>query len=329
MIRNAIVVGLGAIGSALDEHSDDAVALTHASGYELHPDTNLVAGVDPDTERCTAFEDARDVPGYVALEDALEAHEIDLISVCTPPETRETIVEAVVEADIDGILSEKPLAYDVKTAEAIVNRCRAADVVLGVNYFRRYLPSFQIADLKLQAGEIGNIRQAILVYSKGLLTNGSHMIDLARWWFGDAETVTVYQTDDVNGKQGGDDTGGSRCGGGTDAFVKFGDTPCHVVHAGHSAYSHARLDVYGDAGRLQMHDQGRQLRLQKAHESQTYEGFRTLNSASETDTGLEWMCYYAVNDLVSAVDGGPAPACDGEDALETLKISKKLVNEEE
>jgi len=319
MTRNALVVGLGAIGSAIDDNCDDAVALTHASGYELHPETTLLAGVDPDGERLADFEATRDALGYDALEDALDAHDIDLLSVCTPPETHAAVVEAAVDAGVDAILCEKPLASDVETGERIVEQCRDFNVTLGVNYFRRCLPGCQIGRAMLRAGAIGGNRRAVIVYSKDLHANGSHMIDLARWWFGDTGSVAVYGGDDADASKVSDEQG---------AFVTFGDTLCHVVHVDTSAYNHTQLDVYGHEGRLQLLGQGRRLRWQATHESPTFEGFRALGNANEIETGLEWMCYFAVDDLVGAADGGALPACDGEDALETFDLCERLTNED-
>lgn len=307
MTRNALVVGCGAIGSKLDEGTSGEVALTHATGYEMHEGTRLVAGVDPDSDRLSAFSSARGVPGYSEIETALAEHDIDLLSVCTPPQTHAEVVDRALDAGVEGILCEKPLGGDSKTARKIVSQCQSSETALLVNYFRRFLPGCQLARAMLNKGIVGSNRRAVMVYNKGFLNNGSHLIDLARFWFGEAT--------DIN-------TTGAETPDGT---ATFGQTNCHIIHAGNSAYNHLQVDVYGDSGRLQLLDHGRRLEWQTASESPLFEGFRDLGAAGETSTGFEWMCYFVIDEFAAAVDESVSPACDGNDALRTLELCERFL----
>jgi predicted dehydrogenase len=308
MTYNALVVGCGAIGSELDEGTRGEVALSHAAGYELAAEATLVAGVEPDPDRRSAFSSARDVPGYADLETAFAEHNIDIISVCTPAETHAEVVNSALDNDAEGILCEKPIATETETAEAIVSDCRSADTVLGVNYFRRSLPGCRLARAMLRRGLIGDDRRAVLTYNKGFLNNGSHIVDLARWWFGD---LTELQT-----------TGSDA----PDAIATFGQTPSHLVHAGNFSYSHVQVDVYGDRGRLQLLENGRRIRWQTRRASPLFEGFSDLGDPTDSATGFDWMCYFAVTDLITAIEGSTAPACSGEQALQTLQCCERFLD---
>jgi len=305
MPHNAVVVGCGAIGSTLDDAATE-VALTHATGYETHDQTRLVAGVDPSSARRSAFRSSRDAPAYSSVDVALTNHEIDLVSVCTPPETHLEVVERSVSAGVQGVLCEKPLAADSATARRIVDRCRRAGVPLAVNYTRRYLPGCRTARAMLKTGTIDDLHRAVLVYNKGFLANGSHMVDLARWWFGDAEDATVVAGDNP------------------DAILTFGETPTHLVYAGNDAYNHVEVDVYGHEGRVQLVDHSGRLLVSPVRDAPLFDGYRDIGSPSTVQTGIEWMCYFAVNDLVRAVEASEPVACDGEDALKTLELCERL-----
>ncbi len=307
MTHNALVVGCGTIGSKLDEGTAGEVALTHASGYEMHTKTELVAGVDPDSTRLETFSSSRNVPGYTDIETALSEHDIDIVSVCTPPATHRTVIDSVLTADIEGILCEKPLAGESEVATRLASRCQSMDVTLAVNYFRRYLPGCQLGRAMLHRGVVGTKKRVVLTYNKGFLNNGSHVVDLARWWFGN---VTDIETS-------GNET--------PDGVATFGQTSCHLVHAGSSSYNHIQVDVYGDRGRLQLLEQGGRIEWQIAEESPLFNGFEHLGTANTMSTGLEWMCYFVVDDLVAAVEESKPPACDGDDAVQTLKLCERFL----
>ena len=308
MTHNALIVGCGAIGSQLDEGTTGSVALTHATGYKMHGRTRLVAGVDPDPDRLSAFSAARSVAGYTDIETAVAEHDVDIVSVCTPPETHADVIDTVLNADVEAILCEKPIAADSETGERIVSACSSVEIPLIVNYFRRYLPGCQLARAMLRSGIVGTDRRAVLVYNKGFLNNGSHVVDLARWWFGEATELQASGSHQPDG------------------VVTFGQTRCHLVHVGNAAYNHIQADVYGDGGRLQLLDHGRRIAWQPVSDSTLFDGFSELGTATEIATGLEWMCYFVVDDLVTAIEQSAPPACDGETALRTLKLCERFGN---
>lgn len=306
MAHSALVVGCGTIGSTLDEESNGETALTHATAYEMHEESELVGGVDPDQRRREAFAAAREIPAYSALDDALADVDVEVASVCTPPETHASVIEQLLDADVGAILCEKPLTGDSTEAQRVVEACEAQGTILAVNYSRRYIPGCQLASAMLEHGLLGTVSTAVLTYNKGLLDNGSHMVDLARWWFGDAsEAEAVW-------------------GSPPSAVVMFGTTRCHVVHAGSRAYNHVQVDVYGERGRLQLLDHGRRVRWQSVTDSPLFTGFRELGPPEELQSGLEWMCYFAVDDVLQSLEGGTVPACNGDEALRTLELCERL-----
>ena len=58
------------------------------------------------------------------------------------------------------------------------------DLIVCVNYVRRYLPLVNKWRKIISSGEIGKFINGNIIYGKGLLTNGSHFINLAQYWLG-------------------------------------------------------------------------------------------------------------------------------------------------
>ena len=82
------------------------------------------------------------------------------------------------------LLLEKPLA-PLKHAEALKTVCDFySETSVGVNYIRRWLPAVQAWRRRIKAGELGRLLHGYLTYGKGLLSNGSHFVNLAEAWLG-------------------------------------------------------------------------------------------------------------------------------------------------
>ena len=80
------------------------------------------------------------------------------------------------------LLLEKPLAISLEGAKKIKKLCETKpDLIVFVNYVRRYLPLVKKWRDKIISGEIGSFLSGNIIYGKGLLTNGSHFINLAEY----------------------------------------------------------------------------------------------------------------------------------------------------
>ena len=83
------------------------------------------------------------------------------------------------------ILCEKPLSYNLNEAKEMVQICEKRGVSLYVNYMRRADPNVIEIKRRIDCGEILGPIKINAWYSKGILNNGSHLINLASYWIGD------------------------------------------------------------------------------------------------------------------------------------------------
>lgn len=109
------------------------------------------------------------------------------MSVCTPPDARAEIVDAVLAHGVRAIWIEKPLAGGVAAAESIVSACAAADVPLQVNFSRRFDRLHQRVADRVR----GRVLHADFRFSGTLENYGSHAIDLFRWFVGEPVHVST------------------------------------------------------------------------------------------------------------------------------------------
>jgi len=146
------IIGCGFIGVKAPD--------SHLKAYQDCPDTDLVALCDlfPIAKELTAEYDE-----YQYYEDMVENDDLDIVSVCTPPETHCQIV-CDIAPFVKAIYCEKPIALTLEEADKMIDMCHKFGVILQVNHQRRFAP------VKVR-------------FSNGILNYGSHMFDRMRQLF--------------------------------------------------------------------------------------------------------------------------------------------------
>ena len=187
----ALIVGCGNIGGRFDFARAPALPLTHAGAYQRDGRFQLDACVEPDDVRRDEFMRAWRIPaGFRSLEEATDLTDnLDVISICSPTASHATNLEAALALRPRIIFCEKPVSTTLPQAESLVASCARARVPLAVNYTRRWDPD--VADLKrgVDEGRWGPLRAVTGHYNKGLLNNGSHMLDLLHFLLGPLRVV--------------------------------------------------------------------------------------------------------------------------------------------
>ncbi|CAN5841327.1 Gfo/Idh/MocA family oxidoreductase [soil metagenome] len=141
----------------------------------------------------------------------LGEHTFDLVCIATPTFTHAPMTLGALEAGAH-VLCDKPMALNSEEARAMLETAEALGRIHMVDHELRFNPTRQkIKDL-IDSGAIGEVRHVNIVNitpswgdpasrpkddwwslaEKGggrLGANGSHQIDLLRWWFGDVASV--------------------------------------------------------------------------------------------------------------------------------------------
>ncbi|MFC7138058.1 Gfo/Idh/MocA family protein [Halobaculum litoreum] len=128
----------------------------HIPAFTSHPDTRVVAFAERDEPRRRTVQSDRSLPGYEDVASMLSAHDLDVVSICTPPSTHEEIFLAAVDAGCH-VLCEKPLALTAESARRMADAAEAAGVVTQVGYLHRYYRNYQRAMQILSKDLIGDV----------------------------------------------------------------------------------------------------------------------------------------------------------------------------
>lgn len=173
------------------------------------PGSRLLCVVDRDRARA---EEVAARFGAVAIAEAAEVFaraDVGLVVVATPHAALAEVSRAALEAG-KHVFVEKPAGIAAAAVEANVRLAEAKGLKYLVGFNHRFHPAISLARAKLEAGEIGRPLFIRGVYGHGgrpgygdewrgdpkiagggeLLDQGIHLIDLARWFLGEFETVT-------------------------------------------------------------------------------------------------------------------------------------------
>jgi predicted dehydrogenase len=195
----ALIVGCGNVAGGYDLRGAKQAVWTHAKAYQLTPGVELVGVIDSSATTAREFAKAWRVPfSGTKLVPALKKTKPDLVSICSPTNTHAPLIESLCRAGVGAILCEKPIAYDVRSAERAVELCEKTGVLLAVNYQRNWDRYLNHLGGAINQGEFGRTELIRVLYSKGLFHNGSHFVSLLDRWFGELEVRQILHVFDVD-----------------------------------------------------------------------------------------------------------------------------------
>ena len=189
-----LIVGCGNIAGGFDQGRPlGDLPYTHAGAYTRDGRYNLVACVEPDDKRRRDFMNAWNVPaGYRSIEDASDSGSLfDVISICSPTDCHAHDIEIALRMKPKIIFCEKPITTSAAKTEQLIAECNRLNIFFAVNYTRRWDKAISKMQTDIQNNRWGLLRSAVGFYNKGILNNGSHMMDLLHCLIGPLDIIKV------------------------------------------------------------------------------------------------------------------------------------------
>lgn len=171
----------------------------------------LTAVMDVKEERARQVQERYSVPRfYTDLDGILGDKDVDAVMVLTPPHHH---LEPVVASAKAGkhVYCEKPMAPTIEVADEMISACKENRVKLMIAFMKRFNRSFQQVKDIIEDGRLGQVFEVrarwdnaraggsggeayrLTLESGGgfLQEDGSHPIDVCRWWLGDVSEVSA------------------------------------------------------------------------------------------------------------------------------------------
>ncbi len=301
------LVGLGRVGMGYDSQLPEmSHVLSHLRAIQCSPDFRLLAASDPNLDNQRIFTGKTTLPAYTNVEEMLRLHQPDVLIVASPTETHSDVISTALKQSAPrAILCEKPIAGSLYESKRVVDLCAKADVRLFVNFIRRADPGVHEVRKRIEDGRIAMPLKAFVWYSKGMLHNGSHFVDLMTYWMGPVQSARIVSR--------------GRSFGCNDVEPDF-----LLEHQGGSAlfcaakeeyFSHYTVEMLAPNGRLR-YERGGEIVWQGVEMDDNLVEYRRLSHFVQSiPNGMNKYQLHVMNELAQALKGNFHELCTGEDAL--------------
>ncbi len=168
----------------------------------------LAAVAEVDKDRARWVEENYQVPVYADYKEMLEKEDLDAVTVATPDHHHRDVVVAAASMG-KHVLCEKPLATTVQDCREMIDAANKANVLLQVDFHKRYDPEHIAVRERVTAGDFGKILYGSVYMEDRIEVPADwfpnwqpqsspgwflapHFIDLVRWIMGGSNGKTVF-----------------------------------------------------------------------------------------------------------------------------------------
>jgi predicted dehydrogenase len=193
------------------------IAQSYAQAFQGHPDAELVAVADVRLDAAKAVADKFGRPAFDSPASLIESGAgFEAVVICTPPDSHERLTTAFA-ARGKHVLCEKPFTVAPAAARRMAAAARDAGVLLTMASKFRYVPDVTEAKRLVTTGAVGDVilfenaftarvdmsrrwNSDPAVSGGGvLIDNGTHSVDLLRYFLGPLAEVHAVEGKRVQG----------------------------------------------------------------------------------------------------------------------------------
>lgn len=197
------VIGAGGMGAS------------HCKNFHGLEETTLVAVADVNEQTAKDVSEKYDAQPFTDYKKLIRSGDVEAIMIVTPHYFHPPIAEYAARHGVH-VLSEKPIAVSVKAADKMVNACREAGVLLGVNFQNRAVTWRKKVHDLVQGGQLGEIHRISMTvpwyrtqgyYDSGawrgtwkgegggvLMNQAPHSLDQFLWIGGQPQSIQAIAT---------------------------------------------------------------------------------------------------------------------------------------
>lgn len=182
------IIGAGNIAANYDNPTDEHL-LTHAHAISHSTHFNLIGFYDVNQEAARKAAAKWNCSWFQDMNTAISS--ANVVCIAVPDIYHYSVLRQCLEqTSVEAVIVEKPYMATLSEGcniQELLNKC---SIPVILNYSRRFMPEF--GELKRWIDDAaGNLICGNCFYGKGTLHNGSHLIDMMRYFFGDLKVGRV------------------------------------------------------------------------------------------------------------------------------------------
>lgn len=312
---HAGIIGCGQIAGGYNLNCKKGESLTHACSYKQIEGVRITAICDPSAVVRDNFAKKWNVKKvYVSHEEMLMNEKLDIVSICSPAEYHLDAFKSISKnSSIKGIFCEKPLSFDLKEAKKIAELAKGR--IVALNYFRRWNPTLLSLKKNLEENLYGSVSYISVRYTKGLLTNGSHLVDLLYWYFGKPYHIDKYHTHNPQSNDPGVDFKLSFLNGLNAVFLHVPSVP----------YTYIEIDIHTDMGKISIKQRGQKITWSEIVEEPSYNTFNILKEQKIIETEWKDCPTRAIKELIGVIRNGGSLSSSIKNGIDVSEICEKII----
>jgi myo-inositol 2-dehydrogenase / D-chiro-inositol 1-dehydrogenase len=181
--------------------------LQHTRIFAARPDIDFCAIVGRTEEKTKRRAEEFGVRAYQDIDQMLAKEQPDLVSLCLPNQGHFQATLRVIEAGFP-LLVEKPLVFDLREADTLLNEAAKRSLFFAINFNHRYARPVQLAHQAIESGRVGDLTFATWRFGgegssdhphANLIETQCHGFDMLEWLCGPIDSVMAQMTDKTGG----------------------------------------------------------------------------------------------------------------------------------
>lgn len=300
-----LLIGLGNIGMGYDLDKDSEDILTHAKAIVNTPGMRLVGAVESNSEKRHKFEISYELETYQEVGEAIKKTDPVLVVIAIPTKGHIHLIKEICKHEsIKYILCEKPMGDSYTEAKVINNICKRKGIEIWVNYIRRTDAGVREIKNIIKEQWRDSYIKGCCWYSKGIKNNGSHFIDLGKYWLGEIKSMkkigTTRKLDSFTE---------------TDFCIEYEKGSLVFQYAWEEAFTHYTIELLSNKGRIFYNKGGEEIEIQGLEKNTLYKGEMTLGEKISINNSMKKYQLKIYEQLMRRLQGGECDLCTGEEAM--------------
>lgn len=309
---NVVICGAGRIGATFDDPQTKRI-LTHAHAFYSHEGFHLKGFYDVNEEQGRLAAKRWNCAYFSFLEEAMR--DTDVVCCTVPDEFHYDMLKKIADYPVKLVIGEKPLTKDVQEAREICQKYQTRNIPLAVNYTRRYVTRFIALRKEIQS--YGKLIRGTGYYGKGILHNGSHMLDFISYLFGEIQQVQGKDPLIDFEEQDPSLEVELKVSGGT---IHLHPIDCRIVTI-------FELELFFEKGRIRILDGGMEMERYKVMPSPVFQGYQNYRKIETEMVDYDSSFQNLAENVYGALERKEELICSADDARHVLELCYKLQRE--